>query len=170
MVQQSIQTIATAVFVLFAGPIAGAITPEWWYGLGTCLAGLCFILAVFFVPETKYDRPASSFQEAESDDTATSEDGKTLTVCTERPELDFVNFEPRTWKSDLRLWIGKPEWNKLSEILLVSISFSPRYMWLTMINSKPLGFSSSLMFSGLCASTVSPSESTSLLERPTEPS
>jgi hypothetical protein len=58
----------------------------------------------------------------------------------------------------------------LSEILLVSISFSPRYMWLTMINSKPLGFSSSLMFSGLCASTVSPSESTSLLERPTEPS
>ncbi|WAO96417.1 Hypothetical protein NCS54_01409000 [Fusarium falciforme] len=141
MVQQSIQTIATAVFVLFAGPIAGAITPEWWYGLGTCLSGLCFILAVFFVPETKYDRPSSSFQEAESDDTATSEDGKTLTVCTERPELDFVNFEPRTWKSDLRLWIGKPEWNKLSEILLQTFGLLlfPNVLWAMCLNGLTIG-------------------------------
>ncbi|KAI8711653.1 hypothetical protein NCS52_01429400 [Fusarium sp. LHS14.1] len=141
MVQQSIQTIATAVFVLFAGPIAGAITPEWWYGLGTCLSGLCFIMAVFFVPETKYDRPSSSFQETESDDAATSEDGKTLTVCTERPELDFVNFKPRTWRSDLRLWIGKPQWYKLTEIFVQTFSLLlfPNVLWALCLNGLTIG-------------------------------
>jgi hypothetical protein len=26
-------------------------------------------------------------------------------LCTERPELDFVNYDARTFKSDLRLWV-----------------------------------------------------------------
>lgn len=125
MVQQTIQTIATAVFVLFASPIANAITPQWWYGLGACLSGLSLIMAFFFVPETKYYRPLSSYQEGTlSDDSEASRDdpiAKTgFGVCTERPELDFVNYPARTWRSDLRLWIGSPEWRKGLDTFIVS--------------------------------------------------
>ncbi|KAM5354630.1 hypothetical protein ACJ41O_001277 [Fusarium nematophilum] len=141
MVQQTIQTIATAVFVIFAGPIAGAITPEWWYGLGACLSGLSLVLAFFFVPETKYDRPQSSFQGVKQDGLSGSDDDKSLTVCMERPELDYVNFEPRTWRSDMRLWVGKPEWHKLIEISLQTFGLLlfPNVLWALCINGLTLG-------------------------------
>lgn len=115
MIQQTIQTIATAVFVIFAGPIAEAISPGWWYGLGAILSAVCLILTFFFVPETKYYRPSSSYQASGG-----SDDEATVILCTERPELDYVNFAPRTWRSDLRLWVGEPEWNKVVEIFTVS--------------------------------------------------
>jgi hypothetical protein len=116
MIQQTIQTIATAVLVLFASPIAGAITPEWWYGLGACLSGLSLVMGFVFVPETKYFRPQSSFQENESTEGLKDSDEHVSKnhhrVVTERPALDFVTYEARTWRSDLRLWIGSPEWRK----------------------------------------------------------
>lgn len=117
MIQQTIQTILTAIFVIFAGPIAEAITPEWWYGLGAILSAVSLVAAFFFVPETKYHRPKSSFQSGGS-----SDDETVIVVCTERPELDYVNFAPRTWRSDLRLWVGAPEWNKIIEIFSVSVA------------------------------------------------
>jgi hypothetical protein len=117
MIQQTIQTILTAIFVIFAGPIAEAITPEWWYGLGAILSGVSLVLAFFFVPETKYYRPKSAYQAGGS-----SDDENVVEVCTERPELDYVNFAPRTFRSDMRLWVGKPEWNKVVEIFTVSYS------------------------------------------------
>jgi MFS family permease len=117
MIQQTIQTVATAVFVLFASPIGAAIGPGWWYGLGACLSGFSFVLAFFFLPETKYERPLSAYQEAD----ATDEDGgKPVTVCTHRPPLDTVNFKPRTWLSVMRPVVGKPEWWKARDIFLVS--------------------------------------------------
>jgi MFS family permease len=117
MIQQTIQTILTAVFVIFAGPIAEAISPEWWYGLGAILSAVSLVAAFFFVPETKYHRPKSSFQSGGS-----SDDEAVIVVCTERPALDYVNFAPRTWRSDLRLWVGAPEWNKIIEIFTVSVA------------------------------------------------
>ena len=125
MVQHTIQTISTAVLVLFASPIAGAITPEWWYGLGACLSGLSWVMAFVFVPETKYFRPRSSFQDSNS--TQCTGEGLdeyvskgTHKVVTERPALDFVTYEARTWRSDLRLWIGSPEWRMGMKTLIVS--------------------------------------------------
>jgi hypothetical protein len=125
MVQQTIQTIATAVLVLFASPIAGAITPEWWYGLGACLSGLSLIMAFVFVPETKYFRPRSSFQENKSTEGLGEESDehvskRTHKVVTHRPALDFVTYEARTWRSDLRLWIGSPEWRMGMKTFFVS--------------------------------------------------
>ncbi|KAF4974423.1 hypothetical protein FZEAL_8666 [Fusarium zealandicum] len=141
MIQQTIQTIATAVFVIFAGPIAGAISPEWWYGLGACLSGLSLILAFFFVPETKYERPQSSFQGVKQGPTAGSDDDKSLSLCTERPELDFVNFEPRTWRSDMRFWIGEPEWYKVTDILMQTFGLLlfPNVLWAMCLNGLTLG-------------------------------
>ncbi|PCD26671.1 hypothetical protein AU210_013093 [Fusarium oxysporum f. sp. radicis-cucumerinum] len=99
MIQQTIQTILTAIFVIFAGPIAEAITPE------------C------------------------------SDDENVVEVCTERPELDYVNFAPRTFRSDMRLWVGKPEWNKVVEIFTQTFSLMlfPNVLWALCLNGLTLG-------------------------------
>ncbi|KAK8029807.1 transporter HOL1 [Apiospora rasikravindrae] len=156
MIQQTIQVILTAIWTVFAGPIAGAITPQWWYGLGAVLAGVQFLLAVFFVPETKYYRPISSFQESTSsldnkDDAATpspddhsSSDnvtGPASTMCTERPALDYVKFAPRTWRSDMRLWVGDIEWLKGWEAFYQTFELVlyPNVFWALCINGLTLG-------------------------------
>ena len=149
MVQQTIQVIACAVWVLCASPIAGAITPQWWYGLGAALAGLQLVVSIFLLPETKYARPMESYQESSDDSTTSTDDlesskdaGSTVPViCKTRPPLDFVNYEPRTWRSDMRLWIGSPEWNKASETLkqVLQIILFPNIFWAMCLNGLTLG-------------------------------
>ncbi|KAJ5472836.1 hypothetical protein N7530_006837 [Penicillium desertorum] len=146
MVQQTIQTIATAVLVLFASPIAGAITPEWWYGLGACLSGLSLVMAFVFVPETKYFRPRSSFQENNSTEGLGEESDihvskRTHKVVTERPTLDFVTYEARTWRSDLRLWIGSPEWRMGMKTFIQTFQLLlfPNVLWAMALNGLTLG-------------------------------
>lgn len=126
MIQQAIQVVLTTIYVLFASPIAASITPQGWYGLGAGLAGLQFFVALFFLPETKYDRDLAAYQEAVSDTATGSVDPEAdgpvkpaVKVCTEKPPLDFVNYPPRTWRSDMRLWIGRPEWHKAVDVLKV---------------------------------------------------
>lgn len=131
MIQQAIQVVLTTIWVLFASPIADSITPQGWYGLGAGLAGLQFFVALFFLPETKYDRDLAAYQEAVSDDNSAGSvepDDPVkpkVAVCTEKPPLDFINYAPRTWRSDMRLWIGKPEWHKAVDVLKVCTSPIP---------------------------------------------
>ncbi|CAG8129169.1 unnamed protein product [Penicillium salamii] len=129
MVQQTVQVILTTIWTLFASPIAGAITPQGWYVLGAGLAGLQFFVALFLLPETKYDRDLSAYQEftrnpdQPGNDIEASDSGKpSVVLCKHRPALDFVRYQARTWKSDMRLWIGKPEWYKGVEVLKVYYS------------------------------------------------
>jgi MFS family permease len=125
-VQLAVQTILACVLTLFASPIAGAITPQWWYGLGAILSGLQFILTFFFLPETKYERPLSSYQNASSTEDSTPKNAEgasvkqEVPVYTSRPPLDYVNYEQRTWRSDLRLWVGTPDWAGTWIVLKVS--------------------------------------------------
>ncbi|CAG8947894.1 unnamed protein product [Penicillium salamii] len=132
MVQQTVQVILTTIWTLFASPIAGAITPQGWYGLGAGLAGLQFFVALFLLPETKYDRNLSAYQEftrnpnQPGNDIEGSDSGKPVVLCKHRPALDFVHYQPRTWKSDMRLWIGKPEWYKAADVLKVYHSIRRR--------------------------------------------
>ncbi|KAK7995209.1 MFS transporter [Apiospora arundinis] len=149
MIQQTIQVILTAVWTVFAGPIAGAITPQWWYGLGAVLAGIQFVLAIFFVPETKYYRPMSSFQETSAEENnnnnaATPSDNISVMaagMCTERPPLDNVNFAPRTWRSDMRLWVGDIEWRKGWEAFYQTFELIlyPNVFWALCVNGLTLG-------------------------------
>jgi len=125
MTQQAIQVVLTTVWVVFASPIAGSITPQWWYGLGAALSGVLFFATLFLLPETKYERPLSSFQEASSSGESDVEGGSarehhTVDICTHRPALDFVNYAPRTFKSDMRLWVGKPDWKLVGNVFKVS--------------------------------------------------
>ena len=43
MWQQTVQVIIGAIWVLFAGPIAGQIGSDWWYNLGAILAGVVLV-------------------------------------------------------------------------------------------------------------------------------
>ncbi|KAJ6079959.1 hypothetical protein N7467_009712 [Penicillium canescens] len=117
MVQQTVQVILSTIFCLFASPIAGARHRR------VGLAGAQCFVAFFFLPETKYNRDLSAYQEPAStseNDLEASKSGKArVMICKEKPPLDYVNFERWTWKSDMRLWIGEPEWYKAGEVLKV---------------------------------------------------
>ncbi|KAI1344440.1 major facilitator superfamily domain-containing protein [Xylariaceae sp. FL0016] len=140
MIQQTVQVILNAIWTLFASPIAAAITAEGWYWLGAGLAVLQFFLAVFLVPETKYERSLSSFQETAKDE---APDGGEVAahMATVRPPLDFVNYEARTWRSDMRLWIGTPDWKLGRDTFLQTFELLlfPNVFWAMVLNGLTLG-------------------------------
>ncbi|KAH9904305.1 major facilitator superfamily domain-containing protein [Xylariomycetidae sp. FL2044] len=141
MIQQTVQVILTAIWQLFASPIAGAITPQGWYWLGAGLSGLQFIVTIFFVPETKYERSLCSFQESAGGDAVDGSEVVAARVCTERPPLDCVNFAPRTLRSDMRLWVGSPDW-KLGWDTFVQtfeLVLFPNVFWAMALNGLTIG-------------------------------
>lgn len=117
MIQQTVQIVAGSVWVLFASPIASAISPQWWYGLGAILAGIQLLVSVFLLPETKYDR--SQKQHRDFNGVCESVDSAKPVISTKRPRLDFNKYKARTWRSDMRPWIGSPEWYKVYGVLKV---------------------------------------------------
>lgn len=126
MVQQFIQILLTTVWIILASPIAEGIGTKWYFLLAAFLALIQFILAVLFLPETKYKRSLASFQEnagngIPTDAESAHEKDESKQICTVKPPLDFDNYEPRTFRSDLRLWNSKPEWNKIPETFYVSL-------------------------------------------------
>ena len=145
MIQNAIQTTLNAVWVLCASPIAEGITPEGWYGLGAGLAGLQFVLSIFLVPETKYQRDIQSYQEQSnaSGSSSSLEENETtsLHIVTVRPPLDYERFAARTWRSDMRLWVGTPEWRKGFDIVrnIFELLLFPNVFWAMCINGLTLG-------------------------------
>lgn len=110
----AIQTGINSVYTLFASPIAGAIGPGNWYNLGVGLARLCLIVSILFLPETRYRRTLAAYgQEVEN---AVPEDPKVTTskpmTISERPPLDFETYAPPTLWSDMRLFVGPPDWSE----------------------------------------------------------
>lgn len=112
MIQQTVQVVISATWTLCASPIAEAVSPSWWYGLAAAISVVQFLMAVFFLPESKYHRGHESATDARS---------QRPEACTQRPPLDFVKFKARTWKSDMRLWVDKPEWHRAGEVLKVRV-------------------------------------------------
>jgi hypothetical protein len=108
MWQVAMQTIMSALLGLFASPIAGAIGPGNWYLLGTGLSAGVFVVAFFFIPETRYARPLEAYQEQQD------ADGKDIPQVavrlSQRPALDFERYPDRTIWSDMRLFVGKFDW------------------------------------------------------------
>lgn len=131
----ALSNILTSVMSLLTSYIAFAIGVPGWYGLGTGLIGAVALGAVFFVPETKYDRPLSAYQgqgasvsrwvnkdgqDGDSDPKADADDAGTENMhylarrltTTDVRELDTVNYEPRTLRSDMRLFVYKADWDE----------------------------------------------------------
>lgn len=127
MWQSAIQTVVSAIYVLFASPIAGAIGPGNWYILGGGLTALVLLLSIFLVPEPKYRRTLAAYgQVANADDPAAASRPVRLP---ERPVLDFARYKPRTMRSDIRLFVNDMDWMEgaytflVSEYLLRLLSF-----------------------------------------------
>ncbi|KAJ5675753.1 hypothetical protein N7462_008650 [Penicillium macrosclerotiorum] len=149
MMQQAIQVLLNTIWVLFASPISGKITPEGWYGLGAGLAVVQFFIALFLLPETKYSRDLGAYQESVSNDASTEQVDleahepvkPTTVVCKEKPPLDFVNYKARTWRSDMRLWIGTPEWSKAVDVYkqIFELFLFPNVFWALCLNGLTIG-------------------------------
>lgn len=126
MWQSAIQTTISALLGLFASPIAGAIGPGNWYILGAALAGAVFLVSIPFVPETRYRRSLSAYgQEVEDDFADENQADKDVPVRpSNRPVFDYTRFKPRTLRSDMRLFVGKPDWSEGLYALRVCTHFS----------------------------------------------
>lgn len=121
----AISNIMTSILTLLTSYIAAAIGIGGWYGLGAGLAGLVFVGGIFFVPETKYDRPLAAYQGQTTSVFAASrgigDDGVSPVATghlarriptTEARHLDVVSYRPRTLASDMRLFVNEPDWEE----------------------------------------------------------
>ncbi|KAK4899961.1 hypothetical protein LTR27_002723 [Elasticomyces elasticus] len=144
MWQAAMQLSITAVYCLFASPIAGAIGPGNWYILGVGLGAGVLLLSIVWVPETRYTRALAAYgQEVES---VTPEEGKPKEEpkpmrVSERPALDFVTYPARTLRSDLRLFVGKPDWSEGLYALrnTFQVLLFPNVFWAFCLNGLTLG-------------------------------
>lgn len=119
---------------------------RWWYGFYAITTFIVFIVSFLMVPETKYDRPIAAY-EGLSDGSADI-NGKSklvsnldrITTKTVR-ELDTIKFKPRTFISDLRLVVGKPDWKEavLCYKHMVQLFLFPNIFWVVMMNGVLLG-------------------------------
>jgi hypothetical protein len=122
-----------------------------WYWLFTAISGACFVLAFLFIPETAYPRPITAYMGTYAPDYATVNQGDSLTTkdstMDERQQvallttlserlLDTDNFEPRTWKSDIRIFVIMPEFRKAIATWkqMFQIWFFPHVLWVTLMN------------------------------------
>ncbi|TKA81735.1 hypothetical protein B0A55_01118 [Friedmanniomyces simplex] len=145
MVQSAGQTIVSAIYCLFASPIAGAIGPSNWYNLGSGLSAIIFILSVFLVPESKYDRSLIAYGQVSEavalgklDDI---EDAPRPVTMSHRPAMDLVKYKPRTLRSDMTLFANPPDWmegwytiKNTFEVMLF-----PNVFWAFCLNGLTLG-------------------------------
>jgi hypothetical protein len=125
MWQVASQTVLSAIFVISASLIAGAIGPKNWYIMGAGLSVATLTLSIFFVPESRYNRSLAAygqFDEAETDANPSRVIEALPVKLSERPALDFARYEPRTLKSDMRMFTGKADWAEGWYGLVVSTS------------------------------------------------
>ena len=133
--------ILTTAFTIVTSYIAKGIGARGWYGLGSGLAGAIMIVSIFFLPETKYDRPLSAYQgQAGQVSTFATSEGEerpgaiyaTARLSTlDTVELDFVNYKPRTLASDMRLFVNKPDWEEGLRTVrrMCVVMFFPDILW-----------------------------------------
>jgi hypothetical protein len=124
MWQVASQTILAAVFTISASPIAGAIGPKNWYIMGAGLSVATLIMSIFFVPESRYNRSLAAYgqvEESEIEANPTSVIEALPVRLSERPALDFARYEPRSLRSDMRLFTSKADWMEGWYGLIVSL-------------------------------------------------
>jgi hypothetical protein len=72
------------------------------------------VLSIFFVPESRYNRSLAAYgqlDESEGDESDQVRAAASLPVkLSERPALDTIRYQPRTVKSDVRVFVGELDW------------------------------------------------------------
>ncbi|PKS08475.1 hypothetical protein jhhlp_004858 [Lomentospora prolificans] len=142
--------VLTTIFTLLTSYIGKGIGSEGWYGLGAGIAGLVLIISVFFLPETKYERPLSAYQgrdatvstfAGDADDAQEAAYAVRRITTTDVRELDLVNYKPRTMASDMRLFTNTPDWEEGIRTLrrMFTTMFFPDILWAFLLNGLTLG-------------------------------
>lgn len=113
MWQSAIQTVISAIYVLFASPIAGAIGPGDWYVLGAGLSAVLLVVSIFLVPETRYDRSLAAYGQATEEEPKSNPglaSEATPVRMSERSAFNLVRYKSRTIWTDMRLFSGEADW------------------------------------------------------------
>jgi hypothetical protein len=114
MWQSATQTVLSAVLTISASPLAGAIGPQNWYYLGAGLAAVTLIFSIFLVPESRYARSLMAYGQSPDFGDGEPPDSRMMTAppvrISERPALDTTLFQARTLRSDMRVFVGSPDW------------------------------------------------------------
>jgi hypothetical protein len=103
------------------------------------------------VPETKFERPLQAYKGTTTEngnpsslvsgsDPENPKSGHIMTIHDERV-LDTVNYLPRTLRSDMRLFVNKPEWSEAAYCLkhMFQLFFFPNVFWVLSMNGIFLG-------------------------------
>ncbi|KAL3419174.1 major facilitator superfamily transporter [Phlyctema vagabunda] len=148
----SFQTIISGTLIILTSYIATSIGWRAWYYLFAGFSGLVLVLAIFFVPETKYIRPLAAYEgEAVGNNSADRmvvgsdlEDSKQpeifMTTKDERI-LDSVNYLPRTLKSNMAVFVHKADWSEAISCVKhqCQLVFFPDVFWIFSMNGVFLG-------------------------------
>lgn len=147
----SLEVLLNSSLTIVSSYMSEALGWRSWYWLFTAISGVCFIFAFVFVPETDYPRSLSAYMGTHAPDYANidrselsvkrdssstlDERAAPLTTLSERL-LDMVHFEPRTWKSDMRIFVFKPDFTKAISTWkqMMEIWFFPHVLWVTLMN------------------------------------
>jgi hypothetical protein len=139
MWQSASQTVLSALLIISASPIAGAIGPGNWYILGAGLSAATFVLSIFFVPESRYTRSLAAYGQLEENEGDESDQARAAVSrpvkLSERLALDTVRYQPRTLKSDMRVFVGEFDWIEGWYGLIVSPAHKAKMQQRTRANS-----------------------------------
>ncbi len=114
--QAAFQTIIGCILTIFASNIAASVGWKNWYSIYAGLSAALLIASVFFVIETKYDRPMAAYAglTATTPNAPTSVDmlraQETGVTESNRPALDLNMYGPRTLRYDLNPIPAKVNW------------------------------------------------------------
>ncbi|KAF3031576.1 hypothetical protein E8E12_000958 [Didymella heteroderae] len=146
MWQVATQTLLSAGLSIGASPLAGAIGPTNWYLLGAGLGALTMILSLFFVPESRYPRTLTAYGQFNVNEGGESEDETRASApppvrISERPALDFTRYEPRTWRSDFRVFVGETDWLEgwYGFVNVFQVLLFPNVLWAFCLNGLTIG-------------------------------
>jgi Major Facilitator Superfamily len=136
------QSIGTAALVISTSYLVAALGWRWWYGVFGIVSGVVLISSFLFIPESLYHRPTDAFEgtvhvhhKQGGPDTAVQ------ATVNNRVELDFVRYQARSLKDDLKILHGKPNWKAATDCYyqMAQCILFPNILWVVLMNSAVLG-------------------------------
>ena len=144
----------SGTLIILTSYIAATLGWRAWYYLFAGFSGLVLVLAIFFVPETKYIRPLVAYKGTTmehgnpnslisgrgSDPENPKELHRVITVHDKRV-LDTVNYLPRTMMSDMRLFVNDADWSEAWLCIkhMFQLFWFPNVFWAFSMNGMFLG-------------------------------
>ncbi|PSN60287.1 MFS general substrate transporter [Corynespora cassiicola Philippines] len=143
----SFEVLLNSSLTIVSSYMAEAAGWRSWYWLFTAISGVCFVFAFIFVPETAYTRPLAAYMGSETPEYADIDHGdhvqydyqvahvEPMTTLSERT-LDTANYEKRTLRSDMRIFVVKPNFQRAITTWkqMCTIYFFPHVLWVTLMN------------------------------------